>query len=1063
MSTIMMSGIQSHTDQTGVIKLNENDVRSIYNIDKSIDNETGIPSPLAKDSLYSYIIKSDDLFPYSYQQPTQTGFRTVKTDYSIKDVHLILLKALFYNQFTYKTINYQELGSLGRILSRIVTGGDERFDFTIFSIGDKPYAYSAPKCLILPVPDLTDVDLDNLLQRFSSIGGQNNAATDAMFIKWAKTMFPDHVLLKDKTSTVKEQDYQSALGFAFSAWVKSADTYELKDIKTYQGAAIKCNGCGKELSVRGGEVYINEERYIPLCACYTPLPLPEHLGEIGLFFDKSRKSYYIWEDCDKLPENCVSRQIIDGGAVYQYGNLSVKVYGKVISTKDVFCSSVMRLKYGEDENPTSIFPDLPVKTDMLFCLYKDSAGNYEHERSIITQADCQWQIKLRGFANKCKVVPAVESIIEEANIFSFPSFESDGYKRCSVYCDPVFIGGTKLQKVRFVSKAEYKGNKAAESMIKRRTLEKGDSLTCNEGLAGFELQSTTGASFGYFSFNKQSINKDSGKSYKLGIDFGTTATAFAYQTDDNSPSQILFIKDLTYWFDKKTGIYSDNWIKDFNKNCGWIPAFGHEDTASLRSELAVNQTVLDSIDTLFNSIKNNSTNLNKTVNELRLSKYNLPDTDYVQVNVEGQQLSWNDLAQDFKWSTDSSNKGYVYTMLYLEYALDMAIASLISQTQCVPGTINIKATYPLAFRTTQNNYYKEILTTVARALSASTGINIQVEQDLVSESMAGVYDCGSDCQVGCSVDLGGKTTDISIFDHAQHISLLDSIRYGGTDFIKIMLAESLYPKHAESMYYGSGIYQDNKTENIQTEILRSLFRRNSEVIDRMFSSQEYANSSQLLRTMTSLFFDGLLLYLKKLIDASIKSEKIKENKKITFYLLGNGWGMLRGVGSLENNGHTLHSLINEKMEDLNPNWTFEVKAPDGMPKHAVSKGMLNAVGTLRDADKVKTFSGMDATISYRNNPSKQDTIAWNSDIPHPFEQGTRPEDIIISPKSPDLELHSFDHLNERLTKSHVLDRLNLSTMLTTNAANNAILSGSILGKYMSEAYLPWLQDYAKSV
>ena len=151
------------------------------------------------------------------------------------------------------------------------------------------------------------------------------------------------------------------------------------------------------------------------------------------------------------------------------------------------------------------------------------------------------------------------------------------------------------------------------------------------------------------------------------------------------------------------------------------------------------------------------------------------------------------LKQDFKWK--DSEEGPIHQRAFLEHlAFAVAWQLRIQDEDRKRPAIKVVFTCPLAFNVKQTESLKRSVTSFQETLTASGFGPVEV-QTVVSESLANLYyvrdrnPSGSQIQSERHVviDIGGGTTDISIFTGKGDPILLDSLYIGGKDIAGSLL------------------------------------------------------------------------------------------------------------------------------------------------------------------------------------------------------------------------------------------------------------------------------------
>jgi hypothetical protein len=173
--------------------------------------------------------------------------------------------------------------------------------------------------------------------------------------------------------------------------------------------------------------------------------------------------------------------------------------------------------------------------------------------------------------------------------------------------------------------------------------------------------------------------------------------------------------------------------------------------------------------------------------------YSIPGLEIVHPRVIGFLARDRQLKQDFKWaegvSGDHLRKAFL-EQLGLVTAWELR-TTLFDQ---VKSSLKVIFTCPLAFSIRQNDALSDAVLAFATALRSGGIDNVSVEGPL-SESLANFCYVRDRAKAGGQIrgerhivmDIGGGTTDISIFDGFGKPLYLDSLYIGGKDLARTLL------------------------------------------------------------------------------------------------------------------------------------------------------------------------------------------------------------------------------------------------------------------------------------
>lgn len=174
--------------------------------------------------------------------------------------------------------------------------------------------------------------------------------------------------------------------------------------------------------------------------------------------------------------------------------------------------------------------------------------------------------------------------------------------------------------------------------------------------------------------------------------------------------------------------------------------------------------------------------------------FSIPGLEIVHPRVIGFLARDRQLKQDFKWadgvSGDRLRKAFL-EQLGIMTAWELR-TSLFDQ---VKSSLKVVYTCPLSFSIKQNDALSDAVSAFASALRAGGLTQVSLEGPL-SESLANFYYVRERAKAGGQIrgerhvvmDVGGGTTDISIFDGFGKPLYLDSLYIGGKDLARTLLS-----------------------------------------------------------------------------------------------------------------------------------------------------------------------------------------------------------------------------------------------------------------------------------
>lgn len=645
-------------------------------------------------------------------------------------------------------------------------------------------------------------------------------------------------------------------------------TLELRSFGEDDGGA-GCRRCGRDwmnyryrerFVLRGGSA---AQREVLCPNCGEPLPGWKDLMERSVFFDEQSNQYVIWEDDPeddkalRLPPNAV-RLVVERGVADRPGRArflihraEIEVEGRVMRRQEVLLRQLLEMPGDAD------FELLPVSAECAHFIASDGELGLRRDPNNSSS----WQVRLRGWEPfDWRVEPTVDEDLnapDNVTLLLWPGFEDPAWTAETVVYFVSFVQGDPPQ-----LRCYWRDQRGAlHSKVVTGTDIEHSVIHTQGRIEYIEWQSPAGRPLGLFSPRRKALEPGQWNEAIVALDFGTSHTTLAWSPMDRPNPQ-------------KIGL-------------------DHETTPlELLSpaELADKESVAEKISLLPFWPKH------RDVRWLVPSELVFfSDSDYWTVPHESIAPShFRHVRRDFKWH---DQKG-IFRTRYLNMVLRMALANLRSMGI---RSIELRATYPLAFEPHHLQSYHNLLEKILSQLQGETGIDIR-PTGYANESISGLEACvRKRGNLHCVVDFGGGTTDLAvrILNQTEGFTkplYVDSVRLAGRDILDSFLADPEL-KTAVLADAGMGSISDSRqADDVARQILLRGLRASGTQVPEFWNlvAGKRSEAAELFSARNRALFDGVLAYIVQLLHYACEQLKSRGiTPKIDVFLLGQGWGLLR--------------------------------------------------------------------------------------------------------------------------------------------------------------------------
>jgi hypothetical protein len=643
----------------------------------------------------------------------------------------------------------------------------------------------------------------------------------------------------------------------------------------------------------------------------------------SVFFDETESEYVIWAD-DPTDEGAQDLQFPPNGervdvkrgsdgrgeARFRFNNAEIIVRGRVVKRSEVLLKQVVELPRAAGLRP------LPLNGEESVCVDWSEGGITEDESK-----SGHWNVRLRGgwrpFAWQAETFrDQVLSEPDNVTLLLWPGFDDPKWKAETVVygisnavrnSPRVRCYGAGPRKQRMLG--EHFGLDIAHSM-----------LQLEERVDALEFRSSGNEPIGFLRPKRRVLYPGPVSHAILALDFGTSNTAISWKVPTESPKEVAMDQEALPL--ELLAPSSPEQKAKIAKELSLLPFWPQLSPPRwcIPSELLVFK---------------------------ESGHWTIPHDSLDPAHLETQ-----DIRRDFKWLDETNTLRPVY----LGMVLQMALANL--RTRGITS-VDVRATYPLAFDPGHLGGYDDVLQKLASQLSGETGMKVGVA-GYVNESISGLQACAQQSgNLHCVIDFGGGTTDIAvrIVDPKKGFGeplFVDSIELAGRHVIESLLADPVLLDGI--LKHGNATLSSGSSPEVRQKVARQI------VLGELRSSvsglppwwrdlvqghqQERSDAAQLFAMRNRAFFDGVLAYVLKLI--SVAEQEMHRNgalregegARADIFLLGQGWGLLRlQVGRGE---HDPQAYVRNRLEELRSalpffpqKCQFEVYLPGYQVRHAL--------------------------------------------------------------------------------------------------------------------------------
>jgi hypothetical protein len=747
----------------------------------------------------------------------------------------------------------------------------------------------------------------------------------------------------------------------------------------YTDHILICNSSGEVVSLSNAriELNLNQEGHIncndpvnniTACATCNNIGKGPEILQKGFFKDKNGE-FIIWKDFENcpLPDGCtaISYSYLDraennnGHAILTFGNLSLKISGKLLTPDDIRCDKTIGFAINDRTDvPIKPATDVPIKPEYIHLVDWDEANLSNNRINLL---------KLKGGATfNCNVDNLDTEDGSGSSILLFPSFECPKWKVNYAYL--IVEKPELLQKDISMRLFNIEPNSTEE--LTDQSLKNLEGQVTELPITHIALTLGGDTELGLIKIKRRRIDPGTAN-LDISLDFGTSNTilAYSYSTPGQKPKE-LKITD-------KTMDVLDNSILDkslVRDNYYWLPTFEPRDedvpVTSIPSEIKCKDKPLQS-KSLNTPIKN----------------YSVSSPWYEVLGEAGTTLS------NFKWYKHHALfTGAELRKAYLKLIMHIAMATLREDKAC--RSISFKATYPLAFNMNTYDEYRNLFYDpegrgLLAQLSKETGIEIVPSMvdnsfELISESHAGrsmFLTSGRELVI----DIGGGTIDIALSQKDQIIAV-DSIKYGGNKFIEYLVKTGLPIKveaNQSQRVIDLSLENNNYEEKffaINSQIRKLGFLK--AIVEPLQESQEDEDVRVL--AALKLYFCSILGYIIPILN----KHEIQNN--ITIYPIGNAWQFLFADTTISSPEEFVKSYF------ASMNITADVNNANlRSGKKAVAKGALH-IKTIQRPDLTKPIKNI---VGLPNAKIGKENIDMFADIPLIIEHQGKIDDLNVELKN----------------------------------------------------------------
>ena len=430
-----------------------------------------------------------------------------------------------------------------------------------------------------------------------------------------------------------------------------------------------------------------------------------------------------------------------------------------------------------------------------------------------------------------------------------------------------------------------------------------------------------------------SLNVRAGKTWQIGVDFGTSSTMI-YQRNAVTGSVPLVFNPNLFEVTKQE-------LTDLQTYLNFIP-----------SQIEMNQP--GSFLSIFQLLNDNALKgVNPLVRPLQDGNvFLLPAAE----GDEADDFKKNSgkIDANLKWQGDQKGK-----LKVAAYIKQVCLQSLAEAAKDGADSVLWNFSYPTAFSAAQAMTFKATCQGAVSEVMEDSGFSVHGNPEYWPESKAGAYYFGNLTEVGFSggavcMDIGAGTTDISVISgRPAHIVYHTSFKFAGRSLFK-----SIY-KHYNLFRPPLDFKQMNE-EQRNAMIDADMRKHSGEYLEALINKTEDPNIEKVLQ-MAQFSVAGIFYYVGGIIGALRKKGLYQGNKLPRVYIGGNGsrifsW-ICGGVFAAENPYMVVFRDMLAEASGLSDNTGYSLILSE-TPKTEVACGMIGDTppyhATFFDAAKIAT-------------------------------------------------------------------------------------------------------------
>jgi len=696
---------------------------------------------------------------------------------------------------------------------------------------------------------------------------------------------------------------------------------------------------------------------------------PSHYGA----YPAPNGTFYVWTDISACPAGCTRHEIqgtpgADGMVIHWFNKQALEVKGRLVSLETVLLRNVAWMSRKERDTPSPV--DIPVSGEYAVLV----------EKCMPHPPKQQWEIKFFGLRHSIThsypAPSSQEPLWQNSTVIVWPPQDCPDWSIDYVAASTPLAARAGFRLVEKRNDNILVRSPVLHTLALYRTKEgKAQYLEVGEGLTDESFKS-----MGFLAINRPEIHQGAlGGPGQLVLDFGT------------SNSAVLTCLAGT---DNPTFVWSGV-LENKREDSAYFMTFKEEDFTIL-------------LDTGFYILS--------PWNRERQSEHLRPFLPSLlanpQPNRPGSEPSIPPRGRGLEQLISAGTNSPILTGLKwkdwnapgiqrrLESLLELLLLPAFWELRAHGcSTTDLKVTYPLAFNNARQGTYKTIVNNVINTLSHRTGLQV-APIVFHSESMAGSsFLLQTAATHVVAIDLGGGTTDFAIHvgsagqtavgKEIGDVLVADSFEYGGRDFLRAVVVaygpdlihrmlsriepdlldqQSSPTKPADQTYQLSEAYVDCLEALLHRSGPEGLLKFLNHIPDNKTPAEMRPKYMNTLFRWEALLA-GLLFYTRRIVEACLAEITAERLVNVSFNLLGQGWDLLRILGTDMNNPAPVQAVLKPRFDAV---FTEIAHTVNTLPttreaKTAVvlgARGLRQGVGTTASlihpatADIRKTFVGM---------------------------------------------------------------------------------------------------------